>query len=152
MSHELEIFTDGACIGNPGPGGWAYLIRKDGSEVTHCGSEPNTTNQRMELLAAIIALESLHNPSKVILTSDSQYLIKGMTEWIINWKRNGWRSANKKPVKNQDIWLRLEAAAERHEVEWAWVRGHDDSAENQMVDKLAVQAALDRSKKPLFVS
>ena len=136
----LEIFTDGACSGNPGPGGWAAIIRKDGVEEVLTGGDPATTNQRMELMPAIVALASLESPSKIRLYSDSQYLIKGMNEWIEGWKDRGWRGSKKKPVKNLELWQRLDALASRHEIEWIWVRGHDDHPENERVDKLAVAA------------
>lgn len=140
MTDTVEIYTDGACSGNPGPGGWAALLRTKGIERSISGVEPLTTNNRMEMTAAIRALESLKRPCKVILTTDSEYLKKGMTEWIENWKKRGWKTAQKKPVKNEDLWRRLDAQATRHEIEWQWVRGHDDHEENSIVDALARKA------------
>lgn len=137
MSGEVEIFTDGACRGNPGPGGWGVLLRHNGREKTLHGGEALTTNNRMEMMAAIVALESLTRPCKVVLTTDSQYVLKGVTEWLANWKRRGWKTADKKPVKNEDLWRRLDAALARHQVEWRWVRGHTGHAENERVDALA---------------
>mgnify|MGYP001062729329 CR=1 FL=1 len=138
----VEIFTDGACRGNPGPGGWGALLRYNGVEKTLSGAEPLTTNNRMELMAAIVALESLKRPCQVVLTTDSEYVRKGITEWMENWKRRGWKTADKKPVKNEDLWRRLDEAASRHEVTWAWVRGHSGHPENERVDRLA-SAAID---------
>lgn len=137
---EVEIFTDGACRGNPGPGGWGVLLRYKGHEKTLYGAEPLTTNNRMELMAAIAALEALKRRCKVRLTTDSEYVRRGITEWLGNWKRNGWKTADRKPVKNADLWQRLDAAAARHEVEWHWVRGHSGHAENELVDQLANRA------------
>jgi ribonuclease HI len=136
----VEIFTDGACSGNPGPGGWAAIIRQNGAEEELIGGDPATTNQRMEVMAAIKALESLNGPCTVKVYSDSQYLTKGMSEWIEGWKARGWRGSNKKPVKNLELWQCLDAVASRHQIEWIWVRGHDDHPENERVDKLAVKA------------
>ena len=134
---EVEIFTDGACKGNPGPGGWGAILRAKGKEKELYGGEPDTTNNRMELTAAIMALEALTRPCKVDLTTDSQYVRQGITQWITNWKRRGWKTANKGPVKNDDLWKRLDAAAARHEVSWHWVRGHTGHAENERADRLA---------------
>ncbi len=136
----VEIFSDGACRGNPGPGGWGALLRHKGREKTLSGAEPQTTNNRMELMAAIRALESLKRPCRVELTTDSQYVRKGITEWLPNWKRRGWRTADKKPVKNEDLWRRLEAAASGHEITWHWVRGHSGHRENELADRLANDA------------
>lgn len=137
-SHEtVEIFTDGACRGNPGPGGWGALLRYKGRERSLYGAEANTTNNRMELTAAIMALEQLKRYCVVRLTTDSQYVMKGVTEWLPNWKRRGWKTADRKPVKNADLWQRLDAAAARHEVSWHWVRGHTGHPENEMADRLA---------------
>jgi ribonuclease HI len=136
----VEIFTDGACSGNPGPGGWAAIIRKDGVEQELTGGDSATTNNRMEIMSAIAALESLEGPCRVKVYSDSQLLIKGMNEWIEGWKSRGWRRADKKPVLNPDLWQRLDAVAAEHQIEWIWVRGHDDHPENELVDKLAVKA------------
>ena len=142
MSDEerVEIFTDGACSGNPGPGGWGALLRYRGVEKELSGAEASTTNNRMELMAAIAALEALTKPSRVQLTTDSTYVKDGITKWIHGWKAKGWKTAAKKPVKNVDLWQRLEAALEPHDVEWHWVRGHDGHAENERADVLARQA------------
>jgi len=136
----VEIFTDGACRGNPGPGGWGALLRYNGSEREVSGAEALTTNNRMELMAAIAALETLTRPCKVALTTDSQYVQKGISEWLANWKRRGWKTADRQPVKNADLWQRLDAAASRHQVQWHWVRGHSGHPENERVDVLANQA------------
>lgn len=136
-SNVVQIFTDGACSGNPGPGGWGALLRYRGKERELSGGEPDTTNNRMELLAAISALEALTRASKVSLTTDSTYVRDGITKWIHNWKKRGWKTANKKPVKNAELWQRLEAAAAMHDVEWHWVRGHSGHAENERADQLA---------------
>jgi ribonuclease HI len=133
----LDIFTDGACSGNPGPGGWGALLRWGRTEKEMNGGEPETTNNRMELMAAIMSLESLTRPVKVRVHTDSQYVRNGITKWITNWKRNGWKTAAKKPVKNADLWQRLEDAANKHSVEWHWVRGHDGHVENERADELA---------------
>ena len=136
---EVEIFTDGACRGNPGPGGWGALLRYGDNEKKIYGGDRLTTNNRMELTAAIEALASLKETSRVILTTDSQYVRQGITSWMDNWKRRGWRTANKKPVKNVDLWQRLEKEASSHEVEWMWVKGHSGHRENEMADQLANQ-------------
>jgi ribonuclease HI len=136
----VDIFTDGACSGNPGPGGWGALLRYDGVEKELSGGDPATTNNRMEMTAAIVALESLKRPVKARIHTDSQYLRDGITRWIHDWKRRNWRTADKKPVKNVDLWQRLEAALERHDVQWFWVRGHAGHAENERADALARQA------------
>ncbi len=133
----IDIYTDGACSGNPGPGGWGVLMRYKGHEKEICGGEPLTTHNRMELMAAIMALEALKRPSQVRLHTDSTYLRDGITKWIHGWKRNGWRTASKTPVKNDDLWKRLEAALERHEVSWHWVRGHAGHDGNEQADELA---------------
>lgn len=140
MSKAVEIYTDGACRGNPGPGGWGVLLRYNGHERTLKGAERETTNNRMELMAAIQGLESLTRPCQVRLTTDSQYVQKGITEWIAGWKRRGWKNAAKQPVKNADLWQRLEAATHAHEVHWHWVRGHSGHPENERADELANQA------------
>jgi len=119
---KVEMFSDGACKGNPGPGGWGVLLRSDNTEKPLCGGEKNTTNNRMELMAAIEGLQSLTEPCQVSLTTDSQYVRKGITEWITNWKKNGWKTAAKKPVKNADLWVQLDTEVERHDVEWHWVK------------------------------
>jgi ribonuclease HI len=136
----VSIHTDGACSGNPGPGGWGAILRWANHERELNGGELHTTNNRMELLAAISALETLKRPCSVDLHTDSQYLRQGITEWIHGWKRNGWRTADKKPVKNADLWQRLEAAVDRHEVRWHWVRGHAGDALNERADELARKA------------
>lgn len=140
MQNIVEVFTDGACRGNPGPGGWAALLRYKGRERTLSGSEAHTTNNRMELMAAIMALESLKRPCPVHLSTDSEYVRKGILEWMPAWKRRGWKTADRKPVKNVDLWERLDRAAQSHEVEWHWVRGHSGHPENERVDRLAVRA------------
>ena len=133
----VEIFTDGACSGNPGPGGWGTLLRYKGVEKELCGGEAETTNNRMELMAAIAGLEALKRPSRVRLTTDSTYVKNGVNQWLPRWKANGWRTANKKPVKNQDLWERLDAALGQHDIDWHWVKGHAGHDENERVDKLA---------------
>ena len=137
----VEIFTDGACLGNPGPGGWAALLRYKSVEKTLSGGERDTTNNRMELMAAIRALESLHRAASVRLTTDSQYVKQGIEQWLPRWQANGWRTADKQPVKNQDLWQRLADAAAAHRVRWHWTRGHSGHAENERVDVLARDAA-----------
>ena len=134
---QVDIFTDGACRGNPGPGGWGAILRYGDKEKELFGGEPHTTNNRMELMAAIQALEALKDPCEVNLTTDSQYVRKGITEWLANWKKRNWQTAAKKPVVNKDLWQRLEAAAERHRVKWHWVRGHSGHSENERADRLA---------------
>jgi ribonuclease HI len=133
----VTIYTDGGCKGNPGPGGWGAVLIYKGREREIFGGEPLTTNNRMELMAAIAALETLKRPCRVELHTDSQYLRNGITEWISGWKANGWRTAAKKPVKNADLWQRLDAARQRHEVSWHWVRGHAGHPENERADRLA---------------
>ena len=137
MSVAIELYTDGACKGNPGPGGWGVLMRIDGEDHRHCGGESETTNNRMELRAAIEGLRLLESASTVVLVTDSQYVRKGITEWIANWKRNGWRTAAKKPVKNADLWRELDDQSQRHSIEWQWVKGHSGHAENEIADELA---------------
>ena len=137
----IEIFTDGACLGNPGPGGWGALLRWRETEKELSGGEAETTNNRMELMAAIQGFEALKRPSRVTITTDSTYVKAGITKWIHGWKRNGWKTAAKKPVKNVDLWQRLDAALEGHEVDWRWVKGHAGHAENERVDALASAAA-----------
>lgn len=134
---KVEAFTDGACRGNPGPGGWGVLLRYGGHEKRLHGGEAHTTNNRMELMAAIMALESLTRRCAVTLTTDSTYVKNGITEWLPQWKKRGWKTADKKPVKNADLWERLERAASKHEVKWEWVRGHSGHSENEIVDELA---------------
>ena len=140
MSGIVEIFTDGACRGNPGPGGWAALLRYRDSSKAVSGAEPDTTNNRMELMAAIEGLERLTRPCRVVLSTDSEYLRRGITEWVSRWRRNGWRTSQKKAVKNRDLWQRLEAAAEPHQIDWRWVKGHSGHPENEEVDRLANEA------------
>jgi ribonuclease HI len=139
----VEIFTDGACSGNPGPGGWGAILRWKGNERELYGGEADTTNNRMELMAAISALETLTRPMKVELHTDSQYLRQGVTQWIHSWKRRGWKTADNKPVKNVDLWQRLEAATARHQVSWHWVKGHDGHEENERADELARKGVAD---------
>ena len=139
----VEIFTDGACSGNPGPGGWGAVLRFGDEERLLSGSEPDTTNNRMELLAAIRALETLKRRCRVVLTTDSQYVMKGVTEWMPVWKQNGWRTASKKPVRNQDLWTELDVLLSQHEISWEWVRGHTGHPENEQADCLARQAISD---------
>jgi ribonuclease HI len=136
----VEVYTDGACSGNPGPGGWGAVLRWRGRRRELSGFEPQTTNNRMELRAAIGALEALKRPMTVRLHTDSNYLRNGVTIWLPRWKANGWRTADKKPVKNQDLWRELEAAVERHRVEWHWVRGHSGDLDNERADQLAREA------------
>ena len=137
MSGKVEIYTDGACSGNPGPGGWGAVLLYGDREKELFGGAPETTNNRMELTAAIEALEALKRPCQVRLHTDSTYLKRGITEWIARWKRNGWRTADRKPVKNQDLWQRLDAALARHRVEWRWIKGHAGNAGNERADALA---------------
>lgn len=134
---SVDIHTDGACLGNPGPGGWAALLVCDGRERELAGGEAQTTNNRMELLAAIMALEALKSPCGVVLATDSQYVQKGIGEWLPNWIRRGWKTAGGDPVKNRDLWERLQAAAAPHQVQWRWVKGHAGHVENERVDVLA---------------
>jgi ribonuclease HI len=134
----IEIFTDGACRGNPGPGGWGALLRFDGKEKELYGAEAETTNNRMEMLAAISALESLkHNRHLVIITTDSRYVMDGMTKWLPGWKKKSWKTASKQPVKNKDLWQRLDLLAGDLNIEWRWVKGHSGHPENERVDELA---------------
>jgi ribonuclease HI len=138
---EVEIFTDGACKGNPGPGGWGAMIRAGSNEKELSGGEPVTTNNRMEMLAAIRALQALKRPCRVVLTTDSVYLRDGITKWIHGWQKNGWRTANRKPVKNADLWQELLDAVGPHRIEWRWVKGHAGHQENERADRLACAAA-----------
>ena len=133
----VDIYTDGACSGNPGPGGWGAILRFNGSEKELSDGEAETTNNRMEMMAAIVALEQLSRPCKVRLHTDSTYLKDGITAWIHNWKRNGWRTKARKPVKNVDLWQRLDQAIEPHEISWHWVKGHAGHPENERADELA---------------
>ncbi|MEZ5452056.1 MAG: ribonuclease HI [Thiothrix sp.] len=144
-NYVVNIFTDGACRGNPGPGGWGALLRYNGRERELYGYQPETTNNQMELMAAIQALEALTRPCAVSLTTDSQYVRQGITEWVAGWKRKGWKTAAGKPVKNKELWQRLDAAAARHQVSWHWVKGHSGHDENERVDQLA-NKAIDEKK------
>lgn len=137
MAVNVEIFTDGACRGNPGPGGWGVVLRYGGHQKELYGGEPATTNNRMELMAAIMGLESLTRPCSVAVTTDSVYVRSGITEWLPNWKKRGWKTAAKKPVKNADLWERLDRVARSHEVSWHWVKGHSGHPENERADQLA---------------
>jgi ribonuclease HI len=134
---KIEVFTDGACKGNPGPGGWGALLRYRDNERSLYGGESHTTNNRMELRAAIEALNALKEPCEVTLTTDSQYVRKGITEWIENWKKRGWRTAGREPVKNVDLWQALDAQCQRHTVHWHWIKGHSGHRENELADALA---------------
>ena len=150
MEHEIDIYTDGACKGNPGPGGWGALLTSTQSRKELYGGEAGTTNNRMEMQAVIEALSALKRPCKVLLHVDSQYVLKGMTEWLPGWKARGWKTAAKEPVKNVDLWQRLDALVQTggHQIEWRWVRGHNGDAGNERADQLAnmgVQAALRRA-------
>jgi len=146
MGPVVEIYTDGACRGNPGPGGWGAILRYKESEKELSGAEPETTNNRMELMAAIMALESLTRPCKVRLTTDSVYVKSGITEWIEDWKKRNWKTAGKKPVKNVDLWQQLDEISRKHKIEWHWVKGHSGHAENERADFLA-NLAVDRMLK-----
>ena len=137
----VEIYSDGSCLGNPGPGGWGVLLRWRGHERELSGSEADTTNNRMELKAAIEALSALKKPSKVVLTTDSRYVIQGINDWMPNWVARGWKTANKQPVKNQDLWQALHEQVQIHDITWQWVKGHDGHDENERVDDLARLAA-----------
>ena len=140
MTKPVEIFTDGACRGNPGPGGWGALLRYKGREKTLKGGEYLTTNNRMEMQAAISALEALKRGCDVILTTDSRYLQEGIMHWVSNWKKRGWKTSKRKPVKNEDLWRRLDIAVSRHNIDWRWVKGHSGHSENELVDALANEA------------
>ncbi|MBR9973026.1 ribonuclease HI [Magnetospirillum sulfuroxidans] len=137
MTDIVEIFTDGACSGNPGPGGWGAILRYKGTEKELCGGENPTTNNRMEMMAVIKALEALSRPCQITIHTDSQYVMKGMTEWLRGWKAKGWKTADKKPVKNDDLWKILDAACALHQVRWQWVKGHNGHPENERADQLA---------------
>ena len=136
-SKIIEIFTDGACSGNPGPGGWGAILRYGTTEKELNGGEPQTTNNRMEMMAAIMAIEAVKRPCEIHLHTDSEYLRQGITTWIHSWKARGWKTADKKPVKNVDLWQRLEQAIETHDVHWHWVKGHSGHVENERADELA---------------
>ncbi len=135
----VVIHTDGACRGNPGPGGWGVLLECNGQDKTLCGGEADTTNNRMELTAAIMALEALRQPCEVTLHTDSTYVKQGLTEWLPGWRARGWLTASRKPVKNQDLWRRLDAAATRHRIDWRWIKGHAGHPGNEAADRLANQ-------------
>jgi ribonuclease HI len=145
---KVKIITDGACIGNPGPGGWAAIFRYKDRKHELSGSERSTTNNRMELTAAIRGLRALKEPCEVEVITDSEYLKKGVTEWIHKWKRNGWKNASKEPVKNKDLWEQLDMAAGPHRVQWLWTRGHASHADNNRADKLATRAAREQPSSP----
>lgn len=140
MTDHVDLYTDGACSGNPGPGGWGVILRYGDKEKELSGAEPMTTNNRMELMAAISGLESLKRSVPVIIHTDSQYVKNGITQWIHGWKKNGWRTADKKPVKNEELWKRLEAAVAAHEVTWKWIKGHAGHEFNERADELARMA------------
>ncbi len=140
MTDIVEIYTDGACSGNPGPGGWGAIMRWNGHEKELSGGEKDTTNNRMEMMAVIKALEALTKSSQAKLYTDSTYVQKGVTEWMTGWKARGWKGANKKPIKNQDLWLRIDVLVQDHNVEFHWVRGHDGHPDNERADELAVAA------------
>jgi ribonuclease HI len=139
MTDKVIIYTDGACKGNPGPGGWGVLFEYKGKEKELCGGETETTNNRMELMAAIQALEALNQSCRVKLHTDSKYVLQGITEWMINWKKRSWKTAANKPVKNEELWRRLDAAIQRHAIEWVWVKGHSGDLGNERADILANQ-------------
>lgn len=150
MTHKIEIFTDGACKGNPGPGGWGVLLRLGEHEKSLYGGELQTTNNRMELTAAIMGLRALKKTASVILTTDSEYVMKGIREWMPNWKKRGWKTASRQPVKNADLWQQLDEVVNQHEVEWRWVKGHSGHRENEIADELAnlgVQDVLEKGGK-----
>ncbi len=144
---KVEAFTDGACKGNPGPGGWGAVLRMGEHEKELSGGEPVTTNNRMELTAAIEALKAFTRPCSVTLYTDSRYVMDGLTKWIHGWRRNGWKTADKKPVKNVELWQALVEAADRHQVQWQWVKGHAGHPENERADKLASDAAMAAGKR-----
>ncbi len=143
----VQMATDGACKGNPGPGGWGVVIRSGSSEKELSGGEPLTTNNRMEMTAAIRGLEALKRPCRVVLSTDSRYVMDGLTKWLAGWQRNGWRTASKQPVKNADLWQELIAAAAPHTIRWEWVKGHAGHPENERADKLASDAALRAARR-----
>ncbi len=142
---QVQIITDGACLGNPGPGGWAAILRHGAQKRELWGSSPHTTNNRMELAAAIEGLRALKQPCEVEMVTDSEYVLKGITQWILGWKRKGWRTAGKKPVVNQDLWMILDQLVAIHTVRWTWTRGHASHADNNRADELATTAAASQS-------
>ncbi|MBI3794296.1 MAG: ribonuclease HI [Nitrospinae bacterium] len=144
---KVEIFSDGSCLGNPGPGGWGSIIKTNGSEAELVGGKKQTTNNEMELSGIIEALKSLKNPSEVTVTTDSQYVVKGMTEWMKGWTRNGWKTVSKQPVKNREFWDELNRLSAIHKISWRWVRGHDGHAENERCNTLAQGAAFKAADK-----
>lgn len=146
MTKPVEIFTDGACSGNPGPGGWGALLRYDGHEKELSGGEAHTTNNRMEMMAAIRALETLTRPCRIILYSDSKYLCDGITRWLPAWRERGWKTAKRQPVKNADLWQCLDVLVAGHEIDWQWVKGHSGHVENERVDRLAREASVRAGK------
>ncbi|EAA8310849.1 TPA: ribonuclease HI [Salmonella enterica] len=147
MLKQVEIFTDGSCLGNPGPGGYGAILRYRGHEKTFSEGYTLTTNNRMELMAAIVALEALKEHCEVTLSTDSQYVRQGITQWIHNWKKRGWKTAEKKPVKNADLWKRLDAALGQHQIKWVWVKGHAGHPENERCDELARAAAMNPTQE-----
>ncbi len=142
----MQLITDGACLGNPGPGGWAFILRYRDKKKEACGSEPETTNNRMELTAAVRGLEALKEPCEVEIITDSEYVKNGITQWIHNWKRKGWKRADGKPVLNQDLWQKLDEQVQRHKTTWVWTKGHADHADNNRCDELASKAAREQIK------
>jgi ribonuclease HI len=138
---KVAIFSDGSCLGNPGPGGWGSIIRTDGKEIELSGGKKHSTNNEMELSAVIEALKHLKEPCEVVVTTDSQYVVKGMTEWMAGWVRNGWKTASRQPVKNRHFWEELKTLSETHKIHWKWIRGHDGHAENERCDRLAQEAS-----------
>ena len=143
---RIQLITDGACLGNPGPGGWASILRYNGNTREMFGSAPQTTNNRMELTAAIEGLRAIKEPCEVEVVTDSEYVKNGITQWIHGWKRNGWKTSSKKPVVNQDLWMELDALASTHRINWTWTKGHAGHEDNNRCDELATQAARDQSK------
>ncbi len=145
---QVDIFTDGACSGNPGPGGWAAILRSGTHEKELSGGQVSTTNNRMELTAVIRGLEALKRPTSVVIHTDSRYVMDGITQWMKRWKRNGWKTSDKKPVKNEELWRELDNLCERHDVHWRWIRGHSGHDENERVDALA-RAAIPKARGPV---